>query len=104
MADICTRLLDSARVTGYSEVKVSCGLVPRNALVLTGLANFRMVGNPEVIVGLGPRHPGRVLTFRKLRLPQSFFLTFSLLDVPYIYEGSSRRMFPWELGGPDSAR
>jgi hypothetical protein len=36
------------------------------------------------------------------QLFQRFFLTFSLLDVPYIYEGSSRRMFPWELGGPDS--
>ena len=39
---------------------------------------------------------------REVRLPQRFFLRFSLLDVPYIYEGSSRRIFPWELGGPDS--
>ena len=34
-------------MTGYSEVKVSCGLVPTNALVLSGLANFHMVGYSE---------------------------------------------------------
>jgi len=33
--------------TGYSEVKVSCGLVSTNALVLTDLATFRVVGKPE---------------------------------------------------------
>jgi hypothetical protein len=41
---------------------------------------------------------GLISLARELR----FFLTFSLLDVPYIYEGSSRRIFPWGLGGPDS--
>jgi len=38
-------------VTGKLEVIAwSIGLVPRNALVLTGLATFRMVGKPEVIL------------------------------------------------------
>ena len=37
-------------MTGNPEViGSSAGLVPRNALVLTGLANFRMVGHQEVI-------------------------------------------------------
>jgi hypothetical protein len=36
---------DCSRVTGYSEVKVSCGLVPRNALVLTELINSRALGD-----------------------------------------------------------
>ena len=38
------------RVSKRSTVRSwSVGLVPINALVLTGLANFRVVGNPEVI-------------------------------------------------------
>jgi hypothetical protein len=38
------------RMTGNLEVmSSSVGLIPRNALVLTDLANFRVVGNPEVI-------------------------------------------------------
>jgi hypothetical protein len=40
-------------MTGNPEViSSSVGLVPINALVLTGLANFRVVGKPEVILGL----------------------------------------------------
>ena len=39
----------SAQVTGKSEVIGSSVLVPINALGLTDLANFRVVGNPEVI-------------------------------------------------------
>ena len=36
---------DFARVSGNPDVISSpVGLVPRNALVLTGLANFRVVG------------------------------------------------------------
>src|SRR5260370_11705224 len=33
--------------------------------------------------------------FEESELFQRFFLTFSLLDVPYIYEGSSRRISLW---------
>jgi hypothetical protein len=62
-----------------------------------------LFGNPRVIAGLGPTILNGMLPIQKQALPKRFFLTFSLLDVPYIYEGSSRRMFPWELGGPDSA-
>jgi hypothetical protein len=37
-------------VTSKPEtIDSSVGLVPRNALGLTDLANFRVVGNPEVI-------------------------------------------------------
>jgi hypothetical protein len=39
-----------SRVTGNPEViSSSVGLVPTNALVLTGLANFRVVDNSELI-------------------------------------------------------
>ena len=39
-------------ITSNTEViGSSAGLVPRNALVLTGLATFRVVGQPEVIPG-----------------------------------------------------
>jgi hypothetical protein len=45
--DICG---DCSRVTGNPEVITSpVGLVPINALVLTGLANFQVVGYTEVI-------------------------------------------------------
>jgi hypothetical protein len=47
-----------------------------SALVLKGLATFPVVGNQEVIVGLAPQHPERVLTFRKLRYCKDFFLLF----------------------------
>jgi hypothetical protein len=41
---------DCERITGNPEViGLSTGLVPRNALVLTGLANFRVVANSEAI-------------------------------------------------------
>jgi hypothetical protein len=41
-------LPNSCRTTGKSEtIDSSVGLVPTNALVLTDLANFRVVGNPE---------------------------------------------------------
>ena len=41
---------DCERITGNPEViGLSTGLVPRNALGLTDLTNFRVVGNPEVI-------------------------------------------------------
>lgn len=40
---------------------------------------------------------------RKTPSRKTFFLTFPLADVPYIYEGSCCRIFPWELGEPDSA-
>ena len=43
-------ILSSSRVTGNPEViGSSAGLVPLNALVLSDLANFRVVGNPEAI-------------------------------------------------------
>ena len=35
-------------------VKVNCGLVPRNALVLTDLAAFSVTGNPETDRLLSP--------------------------------------------------
>ena len=42
--------VDYVRITGNPEViSSSAGLVPRNALVLTGLADFLQVGNPEII-------------------------------------------------------
>jgi hypothetical protein len=42
---------DKAISVSNQEVSVSfVGLVPRNALVLTGLANFQVVGKPEVTV------------------------------------------------------
>jgi hypothetical protein len=41
-------LPNSCRTTGKSEtIDSSVGLVPTNAFVLTDLANFRVVGNPE---------------------------------------------------------
>jgi hypothetical protein len=44
---------NSGRITGNPEVISSpVGLVPTNALVLSGPANFRVVGNPEVIQDL----------------------------------------------------
>ena len=63
-----------------------------------------MVAKPEVIDGLDSsrRLVGLGGISRNRIYFKDFFLLFSLLDVPYIYEGSSRRMFPWELGGPDS--
>ena len=65
----------------------------------------RMVGKREVIDGQVSSKPSSGIGwyFAESKLFQRFFLTFSLFDVPYIYEGSSRRMFTWELGGPDSA-
>src|SRR5208337_5448526 len=41
--------------------------------------------------------PWTCTDLRDVRLPQRFFLRFSLLDVPYIYEGSSRRISPGGL-------
>ena len=41
---------DCGRITGNPEVVSSpVGVVPPNALVLSGLASFRVVGQPEVI-------------------------------------------------------
>ena len=48
---------DSGRITGKPEVISSpVGIVPTNALVLTGLATFRVVGKAEVTVGFDLRH------------------------------------------------
>jgi hypothetical protein len=44
-SNLCT-----LRVMGYSQVKASCGLVPTNALVLTGLAHSRFVANLKTII------------------------------------------------------
>jgi hypothetical protein len=41
---------DYSQITCYQEVKVRCGLVPVNALVLTGLTNFQVVRKQEVFV------------------------------------------------------
>ncbi len=44
---------DRHSVTRKPEViRSSVGLVPTNALVLTGLATFRLVGKPQVILSL----------------------------------------------------
>ena len=49
-SDSLEGILSSSRVTGNPEViGSSAGLVPLNALVLSDLANFRVVGNPEAI-------------------------------------------------------
>src|SRR2546422_7634140 len=43
-----------SRVTGNPEViRSPVRLVPRNALVLSGPANFRVVGQPEVMARIG---------------------------------------------------
>ena len=48
---------DWAWITGNPQVIGSpVGLVPSNALVLTGLATFRVVGNPKVILRRGLRN------------------------------------------------
>jgi hypothetical protein len=39
------------------------------------------------------------MVFPGIALFQRFFLTFSLLDIPYIDEWSSGRMFPWGNSG-----
>jgi hypothetical protein len=45
-------LADAGQITGKPEViGSSTGLVPPNALVLTGLATFRTVGKPGIILG-----------------------------------------------------
>jgi hypothetical protein len=50
-------------MTGNPEViGSSAGLVPLNALVLTGLANFRVLGNSEVIRDWS----GKLTHYRKL--------------------------------------
>jgi len=56
-----------SRITGKPEVMSSpVGLVPINALVLTGLANFRVVGNSETDHSR-PESLKSALTMRPLR-------------------------------------
>jgi hypothetical protein len=51
ISELTSAVAGSARITGKPEViGSSTGLVPRNALVLPGLATFRVVGNPGIIV------------------------------------------------------
>jgi hypothetical protein len=63
-------------MTGKLEViGSSVALVPRNALVLTGLATFRLVGQPEVI-------PGPDLFGGPVSSPLSYSVGLSETDPP----------------------